>query len=182
MRARRSPCARDSVGRLRDACSSIPAAALAAAIRVDFPALLGPTKNALEPKRTVNLWNALKFHNSSCWIRVRPSDHRVPRRQPYGARGYCRNRARSGIRPPRLAAATAEAGGRCAADSCPARPSQCLQGGGVGTAGQDRTLGRRDLLRRGLVVDEGAACESRRRSRRRAVVSVQSPPGGGRLG
>lgn len=39
-------------------------------MRVDFPALLGPTKKALLPRIIVNLSKALKFHKSSLWIRM----------------------------------------------------------------------------------------------------------------
>ena len=39
-------------------------------MRVDFPALLGPTKKALAPRVIVNFSKALKFCKSSCWMRM----------------------------------------------------------------------------------------------------------------
>ena len=59
VRASPWPYSRTPVALLRDACSNIPAATLAASIRVDFPALFGPTKKALAPRVIVNLSEGL---------------------------------------------------------------------------------------------------------------------------
>ena len=39
-------------------------------MRVDFPALLGPTKKAFAPRVIVNPSKALKFFKPSCWMRM----------------------------------------------------------------------------------------------------------------